>query len=544
MKQGTPVALHKMGIFFWIPIAALVIACSCSQAATSEQPEASPQALILLDAAQGATPEMPPAAFRHDVHVKAAGDAGCVTCHAELKAVEGKTQTGVDPFRFVAHPKDKDDWHSTCLACHTEKGQGPQAAECHTCHDSKAPKSAETLPVVFDRSMHAVHVNSKFIAPVQPLPGTPSPSPLQNCGACHHELDEASGNLVYIAGQEEPCASCHLEQTEGKVLSLREASHAQCITCHLQSMEMATATGQKLEKLPVDCADCHSLAGQQAFPKGDKEFRLMRGQKDSVVMEQMGPKAAEGAVSPEAAKGLPLVVFNHKLHETVVESCSTCHHKGFKNEGCQTCHTLAGSADSNYTSWYDAMHDANSNHSCVGCHQQYLMTEKNCVMCHADLKPVSQNTCNVCHTGMPDEKAQAASQTPALSLDEIPRTVVIGSLSNEYAPATMPHRQIYEALAKRIADNDMAKAFHVSPETTCGGCHHNVPAGDLKNPPKCASCHTGQPGIAQSSHYIPSLKIAYHKQCMTCHERMNVKPVATDCTGCHALKTTGGQEVK
>jgi cytochrome c553 len=52
------------------------------------------------------------------------------------------------------------------------------------------------------------------------------------------------------------------------------------------------------------------------------------------------------------------------------------------------------------------------------------------------------------------------------------------------------------------------------------------------NPPKCASCHGKTADMKLPDR--PALKAAYHLQCMGCHERMKVDPVAkTDCTGCH-----------
>ncbi|MDL2272490.1 cytochrome c family protein, partial [Desulfovibrio sp. OttesenSCG-928-I05] len=35
----------------------------------------------------------------------------------------------------------------------------------------------------------------------------------------------------------------------------------------------------------------------------------------------------------------------------------------------------------------------------------------------------------------------------------------------------------------------------------------------------------------------PSLKVAYHQQCMSCHQRMDITyPADTDCTACHSKR--------
>jgi len=93
--------------------------------------------------------------------------------------------------------------------------------------------------------------------------------------------------------------------------------------------------------------------------------------------------------------------------------------------------------------------------------------------------------------------------------------------------------KVYEALVKGVADNALAMNFHTSPETLCAACHHNVPVADLKQPSKCSACHGSQQDKMVADKNIPSLKAAYHQQCIACHTRMAVKPVAQDCAGCH-----------
>ena len=133
-------------------------------------------------------------------------------------------------------------------------------------------------------------------------------------------------------------------------------------------------------------------------------------------------------------------------------------------------------------------------------------------------------------------RGKGEKETPAKPLPaaDIPETVTIGVLSNDFEPCVFPHRKIYEALVKGAGESGLAAAFHTSPTSMCAACHHNSPVEGLKTPPKCASCHGIQADKMAADANKPSLKAAYHQQCMACHDRMKVaKPAATDCAGCH-----------
>jgi DnaJ-class molecular chaperone len=115
------------------------------------------------------------------------------------------------------------------------------------------------------------------------------------------------------------------------------------------------------------------------------------------------------------------------------------------------------------------------------------------------------------------------------SRDDIPETVTIGVLSKDYEPSKMPHGKIVETLLEKQRNSRMAATFHTNEATLCQGCHHNSPPS--KTPPKCVSCHGVD--MQPSANSLLSLKAAYHQQCITCHERMNQKPLATECADCH-----------
>jgi hypothetical protein len=70
--------------------------------------------------------------------------------------------------------------------------------------------------------------------------------------------------------------------------------------------------------------------------------------------------------------------------------------------------------------------------------------------------------------------------------------------------------------------------FHGSAEAMCAGCHHHSPAGE--RPPKCSACHGDE---AAATIDKPSLKVAFHRQCVSCHQKLEIK---AGCTDCHAEK--------
>ena len=513
--------------------------------------------VIRIDAiGQYKTLEMPPAVFLHDTHMQALAREGkdCTVCHSET--ADG--HRGFMRWNGESDPKKLEQlFHEGCIGCHAEMDSGPQDGECRICHDAKSPYVSEPAPIELgDKSLHYLHVSSKSIK------GTAGSN--ENCGACHHIYDEKLQKLVWVPGTEDACASCHGDTADGNKPSLRDAVHTKCVWCHVDMAAAARANQSEdtssgasaITSGPDTCAGCHTFEAQAGYRQIPDVPRLMRGQPDAVVML---PVDGEGKYSLTAAdgSGMKPVLFNHKAHEGVTDSCRVCHHTQIA--ACSVCHTLDGSEASHFVTLSQAMHDPASDRSCVGCHQKEIASRKECAGCHGSLSAMSQQSCAVCHVEIKDlpaaldgagsEKdvkerlAAVAAETfaakPAgaipVSPQDVPEWVEIGTLSKEYAPAHFPHRKIYEALLNGTAENGMAAAFHASPTTLCAACHHHVPQADLMSPPKCASCHGSQGNQVVESSGRPNLRAAYHQQCMACHDRMQItKPAATDCAGCHA----------
>lgn len=341
----------------------------------------------------------------------------------------------------------------------------------------------------------------------------------------------------------------------------REAARQARAAKEAAAIEAEIVTG------PVTCAGCHSAEAQASWRKVSDPPRLMRGQPDATVL--MPPAAGETKRSVADASGMDPVLFNHKAHEEVTDSCAVCHHQ--RISACTDCHTVEGVQEGDFVTLGDAMHK-----SCVGCHQQTVMSKPECAGCHGPLnRPMEiKSACTVCHqpveglptTGAPDktqleqiaeanlaarmlEKALAPQNTLSEAdaiIARMPETVRIDALENKYEASVFPHRRIFQVLRKGMEGDGLAERFHTSTLATCAACHHHSPAETLVTPPACASCHGSQADRQETDANRPSLKAAYHQQCMACHERMNITtPAATDCTGCHAARpATGTQGAK
>jgi len=151
---------------------------------------------------------------------------------------------------------------------------------------------------------------------------------------------------------------------------------------------------------------------------------------------------------------------------------------------------------------------------------------------------------------LPIEPVALPSVGPAF-----PETVTIGKLANLYEPALVKHRHIVEALFKISTQSKLASRFHGSVDTLCAGCHHHSPAGS--RPPPCSSCHKyrtasdKQPpldraALAGGISDMPDLKAAYHRNCIGCHQQMQItlkrQDPKTPCTGCHGVAAKEGNK--
>ncbi|ACV68168.1 sulfate respiration complex hexadecaheme cytochrome HmcA [Desulfohalobium retbaense] len=543
------------------------LACACAvllafQLGAEDSPEAEGPLtrrpdVIRIDTMQAnATLQLPPVTFKHDAHTEALAQKGqpadCTTCHA---FDEGQLDPAMKNVAGKGYDTAKKVFHDTCIGCHTTRHEenrstGPLDGQCRSCHVEDPQTVAQRQDGGFKKVLHARHVASKDIA---------FKDKDKNCGSCHHKYDEAQDKLIWAEGEEGTCRYCHGETTQDDVRALPEAAHTQCLSCHRSLIEKDKESG------PLSCQGCHGEQGRKEITENNEKYleklsdglpRLERGQPDhTLLFAASNATQAEGDNNGELA--MKPVAFNHKAHEQKADTCRECHHAAM--DSCQSeCHTLTGAKKGEFIRLEQAMHEPQSERSCVGCHAREQQRPE-CAGCHDNpVKKPQQDSCAQCHaapTGpdgqplgmkalaeMPDEKLEqmaAASFEARPRADttyaekDIPEEVTIKVMADEYKPATFPHRKIVNKLMEGVKDSGLATAMHSGKDTICSSCHHNSPAS--KKPPKCASCH-GKP-FDPNTPLRPGLKAAYHQQCMGCHTRMELeKPAATDCASCHPKK--------
>ena len=449
-------------------------------------------------------PQRPVVEFNHGLHAETLKNDGCATCHRI-------DDDGFHPSFKAAADIDRreplmDAYHDGCTSCHLRRaGEGLKSGpvtcgECHVKHDPGV--SLRVAPVV-DLSLHARHVKA--------FP--------DDCGRCHHVLDKATDTLVYRKNTEEACRGCHKAVAVEDSPSLRDAVHRECVGCHLERAERAEDTG------PFRCVGCHDEAELAAVKRLDEIPRLDRGQSDRAWVK--------GLVA-----GVSMVPFDHKLHEGASSTCSSCHHDRMRS--CADCHTLQPGSDGGDVNLQQAHHEHGSMLSCVGCHQ-VAAGRDDCAGCHRDTTVAvgGVDSCAVCHRGpkrqlgdvppVPEEEPApvALDELPAAS-DDLPEEVTIDLLSDTYEASKMPHMKIIRRLDGGIRNSVLASRFHGSLDAMCSGCHHHSPVG--QRPSGCVSCHGNDNAPTDDR---PSLKVAYHRQCVACHQRLGLK---TGCTDCHPAK--------
>lgn len=89
-----------------------------------------------------------------------------------------------------------------------------------------------------------------------------------------------------------------------------------------------------------------------------------------------------------------------------------------------------------------------------------------------------------------------------------PDTVVIGEVSHWFEPV------------------DFAHAAHADMTDSCADCHHDQEPGEEG---ACSDCHGALYDPSEPD--TPDLKMAYHLQCLGCHEDTGA---TLECVGCHA----------
>ena len=485
--------------------------------------------------------QRPQVIFDHKKHAEAYKTKGCTECHP----VNDKNEL---IFNFPKKVKGKSAkavmkaFHDECIDCHKKEKKGP--VTCNNCHMKEfAAASVKIPPAAFDFVDHNKHVKimGRFGK--------------NDCGQCHHTFDMKEQKLINKQGSEQSCASCHDRNSKKgsdlaaitkvaaeKGLSVRKASHQQCLGCHVayqqtyQKMDKNEVHGIHQEKIRcnichisgfkkvVSCTDCHVPMNCSQCHTGKYKTvaelknapRPYRGQKDVAFID----------IENSKMKGVP---FNHRAHEANTKSCRTCHHETLQS--CKECHSLTGSPKGGGINIANAYHRVSSQQSCAGCHN-IMKAEKECAGCHyyiagMDVETMNpkKNTCAACHSGRSGMAMPRLLSTPAVKEE-----IEINVLAKDFEASKFPHRDVISALVSVSNDSRLATYFHRDVQTLCRGCHHQSTAAAELQTPQCRNCHM----VADDKGALNRTKLvsAYHRQCLGCHEKMEMTK-GRKCLECH-----------
>ncbi|MFH0980949.1 MAG: cytochrome c3 family protein [Planctomycetota bacterium] len=145
-----------------------------------------------------------------------------------------------------------------------------------------------------------------------------------------------------------------------------------------------------------------------------------------------------------------------------------------------------------------------------------------CDFCHTCEKPTRERSClRVC------PRTSAAAIAKELSQKRGPDIVILDELQDLYLPVPFDHR----------GHAQMAEMTE-----GCAVCHHYTPEGSAH--PACKNCHEALPKGKEKTSVEdmrkPSLKAAYHRQCMSCHREWSR---GTQCDACHPPRTSPDQKI-
>jgi hypothetical protein len=153
--------------------------------------------------------------------------------------------------------------------------------------------------------------------------------------------------------------------------------------------------------------------------------------------------------------------------------------------------------------------------ACAGMAQEQKVPAQmpsggDCTPCHDSDTPSKDDL-------LPNRRCMRIREKTAPTMKEgqtIPDVVLMDEMSQMYTPVVFPH------------------GLHAKMETLsegCGLCHHHSEKGKIVS---CKNCH--DPNSTSEDLRQPSLKGAYHRQCMACHREWSE---TTDCQICHAKRT-------
>jgi hypothetical protein len=136
-----------------------------------------------------------------------------------------------------------------------------------------------------------------------------------------------------------------------------------------------------------------------------------------------------------------------------------------------------------------------------------------CDRCHTCEKPTQTDQCLISCA-----RTDAYNKTGKHEIAEAPDSITLDVLADKYTPTLFDHK--LHASMSQIS-------------TDCATCHHFSPPGKI---PPCRSCHPTQ--ASSDDPDMPNLKVAYHRQCLSCHVEWSHN---ADCGVCHSTSRPDAQ---
>ncbi len=128
-----------------------------------------------------------------------------------------------------------------------------------------------------------------------------------------------------------------------------------------------------------------------------------------------------------------------------------------------------------------------------------------CLDCHDCEVPTLREPCL-----KPCPSTAMVHSTAKHELAEAPDTIMLSEIADQFQPVRFNHK-LHAEMAEMGQD--------------CATCHHYSPPGHI---PPCKECHGGETNPTNLKQ--PTLKGAYHRQCLSCHREWSHD---TKCVLCH-----------
>jgi hypothetical protein len=499
------------------------------------------------------------ASWAGGVHVHAATDTNCSSCHNGVAATGNTTPphipvTGIQCSNCHVNTAPSFTTYtmthsavtsSRCDACHngsyTSQGtSGAQAkltghiptgtADCISCHASTTS---------FDSSGSATTCKMTHAA----VTGV-------TCATCHNGVN-AKGDH----GSGTDCGKCHTPKDTacGSYSTfVHSASDTNCSSCHNGTTAIGMTTPPHVPTATVQCSNCHTNTAPSFTT-----YTMNHG----AVTSSRCDSCHNGSYTSQGTKG-------------ALGTASFAGHVATNGADCVTCHATAVSGG--YVSWAGGAHvHAATDTNCSSCHNGTTATGHTtpphiptgtvqCSNCHVNTAPsfttytmgvtghtaVSASRCDACHNG---------SYTSQGTTGALGTASFAGHVPTNGADCKTCHT----SAATTFTSWAGAAHVHAATDTNCSSCHNGTTATGHTTPPhiptgtvQCSNCHVNTaPSFTTYTMGVTGHTAVSASRCDSCHNGSytsqgttgalgtasfagHVPTNGADCKTCHASAAT------